>query len=250
LENLSFVFIIQSMENFENEIWVTTYVSPFYEVSNFARVRSKDRYRPWKGGKEQFIKSKILSGRVWAGYTLYDLSTGDGRNKTFRLHQLAYHSFNNTRPVKGMHVDHIDGNKSNNKLNNLQFITHAENVKKGKTFTEKKSALPMYIHMNKLYYKIEKRIDGKKVFFGLFKSLEEALKHRNEIIESNWSIDLIRKKKKGKLPANIRWSEKTKRFELRKMIQGKTKYYGSYKTLEEAIIRRDDLISSNWVIEN
>ncbi len=238
------------MENFENEIWVTTYVSPFYEVSNFARVRSKDRYRPSKDGKRRFIKSKILTAKVHNGYIPYILRTVDGGYKNIRLHQLVYHSFNNTRPVKGMHVDHIDGDKSNNKLNNLQFITHAENTKKGKTFTEKKSALPMYIHMVKSYYHIQKRINGKNIHFGTFKSLKEALKRRNEIIESNWSIDLKCKKKERELPTNISLSKTKKRFELTKNIQGKMKYYGSYKTLEEAIIRRDELISINWVIEN
>jgi hypothetical protein len=244
------VFIIRPMENLENEIWVTTYVSPFYEVSNFARVRSKDRYRPSKDGKRRFIKSKILTGRVHKGYTSYNLRTVDRRDKTIRVHQLVYHSFNNTRPVKGMHVDHIDGDTFNNKLNNLQFITHGDNVKKGKLFTEKKSALPLYILKIETYYKIRKRIDGKQVNFGTFKSLEEALKRRNEVIESNWSLDLRYKKKKRNLPENIHWSKKLKNFQITKMIQSKTKYFGGYKTLEEAIKRRDELISNNWVIEN
>jgi hypothetical protein len=248
---LGFVFIIRPMENLENEIWVTTYVSPFYEVSNFARVRSKDRYRPSKDGKRRFLKSKVLTARVHNGYIPYILRTVDEKRKIIRVHQLVYHSFNNTRPVEGMTVDHIDGDRSNNKLNNLQFIIHAENCKKGKTFTEKKSALPMYIHMIKSsYYVVQKRINGKNIHFGTFKSLKEALKRRNEIIESNWSIDLSCKKKEKELPTNISLSKNKKKFELTKNIQGKMKYYGSYKTLEEAILRRDELISNNWDIEN
>ena len=238
------------MENFENEIWVTTYVSPFYEVSNFARVRSIDRYRPWKNGKERFIKSQIIRDRVNRGYIIHNLRTVDKRYKTIKVHQLVYHSFNNTRPVKGMTVDHIDGNTLNNKLNNLQFITVGENVRKGRNFTEKKSALPMYISMSDSNYRIQKKIDGKTVNFGLFKSLGEALKRRNEIIELNWSIDLSCKRKERELPTNICWSKHSKKFRLSKQFQGEILYYGEFNTLEEAVIRRDELISNNWVIEN
>lgn len=183
------MFIIGGMEDLENEIWVTTYLSPFYEVSNFGRVRSKDRYRPWKFGVEQFITSKLLNGRKHSGYILYDLMIENGEKKTKRIHQIVYHSFNNTKPIKGMTVDHIDGNKSNNNLENLQFITHEENCKKGKIHTEKKSGLPMYIKQDKGKYRVIKNLNGKKVSWGTFQKLEDAVQKRDELILNNWGVE-------------------------------------------------------------
>jgi len=243
------MFIILPMENFGNEIWVTTFCSPFYEVSNLGRVRTKDRYRPWSRGKERFYKSIILSCPVSSdGYEICGITLVDGRRNTCQVHQLVYHSFNNTRPVKGMHIDHIDGNRLNNKLNNLQFITHEENIKKGRTFTEKKSALPLYIMKRKSSFVIQKTINGKSVHFGAFPTLEEALKRKSELIKSKWSMHLSCNRNGREIPTNIFWSEQKKRFLIAKMIQGKSKVYGQYKTLEEAIQRKEELIKCNWKI--
>lgn len=37
-----------------------------------------------------------------------------------------------------------------------------------------------------------------------------------------------------------------KSFQLKKCVNGKSKHFGSFKTLEEAIKARDELIKNNW----
>ena len=37
-----------------------------------------------------------------------------------------------------------------------------------------------------------------------------------------------------------------KSFQLKKSVNGKTKHFGTFKTLEEAIKARDELIKNNW----
>lgn len=51
--------------------------------------------------------------------------------KTFPVHHLVWDAFGD-RPRNGaiLQIDHIDGNRLNNKINNLQLLTNRENVKK------------------------------------------------------------------------------------------------------------------------
>jgi len=175
------------------EIWVETYCSPFYEVSNLGNVRSIERERHWRFGKTQKIKGKVLSPRIEkAGYNLYDLMLENGKKKTIRVHQLVYHSFKNTKPLKDMVVDHINGDKSNNSLDNLQFISHTENCAKGKMHTNRKHKLPLYIRPSHTSiskgYRISKKFNGKQKSFGRYSTIEEAVKRRDELIKNNWNL--------------------------------------------------------------
>lgn len=52
----------------------------------------------------------------------------DGKRRTTMVHKMVVEAF--IRPVpKGMHVNHIDGNKSNNVLSNLEIVTPKQNMK-------------------------------------------------------------------------------------------------------------------------
>ena len=175
------------------EIWIKTFCSPFYKVSNLGNVKSIDRERPWRFGKTQKLKGKARTPRVEkAGYTLFDFMLEDGKKKTIRRHQLVYHSFNDTSPIKGMVVDHIDGDKSNNSLDNLQFISHSDNCAKGKIHTERKHKLPLYIKPSHTSiskgYRVLKKLKGKDKSFGRYATVEEAVKKRDELIKNNWNL--------------------------------------------------------------
>lgn len=52
-----------------------------------------------------------------------------GLNKKFLVHRVVWECFNGAIP-KGMDIDHIDGDPHNNSLNNLQILTHRDNLKK------------------------------------------------------------------------------------------------------------------------
>lgn len=174
------------------EAWTKTYCSPFYEVSNLGNVRSVDRERPHHPGKAQIVKGKELKERIEkTGYFLFGLMLPNGYNKKIRVHQLVYHSFNKTEPVENMVVDHIDGDKSNNRLDNLQFITQSENCAKGKRHTERRHDLPLYIHYNNAIvnkYIILKGFKSKTKSFGCYPTIEEAVAKRDELIKNNWSL--------------------------------------------------------------
>lgn len=91
-----------------------------YQVSNFGNVRRlfKDkRSNPFK-----ILKPSVNS----KGYYRVQLCK-DGKPKWYLVHRLVAESFiNNPHNLKC--VNHLDGNKTNNRVNNLEFITAKNNI--------------------------------------------------------------------------------------------------------------------------
>ena len=61
-----------------------------------------------------------------SGYTQIGLRK-KGQVKTILVHRIVAKAFIDPIPNKS-HVNHIDGNKSNNDVNNLEWCTHTENM--------------------------------------------------------------------------------------------------------------------------
>lgn len=101
--------------NYENETWKRIPEYEDYEISNYGRVKSY-----------KYKKPIILRQDIRCGYYSVVLSK-NGKTKHFTVHELVYFTFNNENKIKGKIVDHIDGNKFNNKLDNLRYISQSEN---------------------------------------------------------------------------------------------------------------------------
>ena len=87
-----------------------------YEVSNVGRVRNKKR-------------KNILSQRInYSGYYVVTLSeSGSLHGRTKRVHRLVAETFI-TNPSHKLEVNHLDGNKLNNNVSNLEWATPQENM--------------------------------------------------------------------------------------------------------------------------
>ena len=99
----------------------------YYQVSNHGNVRSLDRVIKEKTGKTQTLKGRVLKQRINPGGYHYIELGKNGNKATFAIHQLVAQAFipnpNNKRTV-----NHIDGNKLNNSLANLEWSTYSENL--------------------------------------------------------------------------------------------------------------------------
>lgn len=104
------------------EVWKEViYYEDYYEVSNFGRVRSLDRYVNGRWG-DTFIKGRVLKQITNKdGYKGVNL-TKDGKYKYFLIHRIVAEAFI-PNPNNYRCVIHKDGNVSNNWVENLEWST-------------------------------------------------------------------------------------------------------------------------------
>jgi len=99
----------------------------YYEVSNLGNIRSVDRYVKSKSNSRVLLKGKPMKYVVSIhGYKRITLCK-DGKHKQFFIHRLVALAFLKNSYNKPM-INHIDGNKLNNELSNLEWCTHSENL--------------------------------------------------------------------------------------------------------------------------
>ena len=97
-----------------------------YEVSNFGRVRSKNRIinQFWrKQNYDRIMQGKILKPRKQNGGYLLVWLCKDGKSKAYTVHRLVVKCF---VAGNGTDVNHKDGNKENNRADNLEWVNRAE----------------------------------------------------------------------------------------------------------------------------
>lgn len=93
----------------------------------------------------------------------------NGVYKGFSVHSLVWDAFGDIKRLHPMQIDHIDGDKLNNCITNLQLVTAKFNKRKSI-----KRGLPVGVvkHGNKFQAQITKNKKGH--FLGLFNTPEEA----------------------------------------------------------------------------
>lgn len=95
-----------------------------YEASSEGRIRSVDREVADRGGV-YIAKGKVLKPVMNKGYLRVGLHE-EGKTKWFYVHRLVYSAFCGKIPG-GYDVNHIDEDKTNNRLENLNLMTRKEN---------------------------------------------------------------------------------------------------------------------------
>tara|TARA_R110000744_G_C19063636_1_gene529288 strand:+ start:86 stop:598 length:513 start_codon:yes stop_codon:yes gene_type:complete len=157
-----------------------------YQVSNLGRVKSLARMITESNGKKRPLNSRVLKASVnKRGYYQVGL-TKDGKTKSRTIHQLVAESFLNHKPFGfKLVVNHIDHNKLNNKLDNLELITSRQNTNK-KHIKSSSDYVGVCWHKNKKKWQAQIFIKDKTKYLGYFtdeleasKAYEKAL---NEII--------------------------------------------------------------------
>ena len=115
----------------ENEIWkdVLGYEG-LYQASNLERVKSLSRSKKWKNDSLASVKEKILKPSITRNGYYQVVLWKESTQKHYFVHRLVWEAFNGKIP-EGIEVNHIDENPLNNKLENLNLLTHTDNINWG-----------------------------------------------------------------------------------------------------------------------
>jgi hypothetical protein len=110
------------------------------------------------------------------GY-LYVTLCKDGKEKKHNIHRLlAIHYIDN--PDNKRCVDHWNGDRTNNKLNNLRWATYSENGQnRGENKNNKLGVKNISYHKSQDRYEYKKIIMGQR-HYKTFKTLEEAVEYK------------------------------------------------------------------------
>lgn len=109
----------------QKEIWkdIKGYEG-YYQVSNLGNVKSLERYVPHERKTFEFIRERILKQHK-KRYCFVALSL-NGKIKNLTVHRLVAKAFI-PNPENKETVNHISGNKHDNRVENLEWLTVEEN---------------------------------------------------------------------------------------------------------------------------
>ena len=102
--------------------------------------RDYTKYEIYDDGRIYSYKSKKFL-KPWTtkyGYKRVALTDNEGNSKMYHLHRVVYEAVTSSPIPEGYEINHIDENKENNTIANLEIVTHKDNINWG-TCIERRS---------------------------------------------------------------------------------------------------------------
>lgn len=161
-----------------------------YRISDLGRVMSMGRNTVKSNGVKATYKQKMMNPCLSreGGYYIVGLTKEKILNMK-KVHRVAYESFHGkVRPE--CDIDHIDGDKLNNMLVNLQSISKSANIKKSYlqgAMRNPHGCVGVAFYSNCKLYTAYVYINKKRVHLGYFKNLDDAIRARKKAeVETNY----------------------------------------------------------------
>lgn len=131
-------------------------------------LRYEEGYLFWKKDVAKNVKEGNRAGCFDKfGYVLIKIN-----KKLYKAHHLVWILHHGYKPKL---LDHIDGNKSNNKISNLREATNSQNQQNRKINYNSKSNVRGVTWCKKSNkWKAQGRLNGKYYYFGVFNNLLDA----------------------------------------------------------------------------
>lgn len=113
-------------------------------------------------------------GSIMKGY-VYISKTVNGKKYHIKRSNIIWWSKYQKMPSAKMCIDHIDGDKTNDRIKNLQILTHQQNLAKKRKPTKGSSKyIGVSFVKNKKKFKADIEKCGKKYYFGCYEDEKEA----------------------------------------------------------------------------
>lgn len=149
------------------EIWkdITGYEGR-YLISSLGRIKSNDRYINCTHNAKRKIKGKMINPYVsGVGYYMAYV-----QGKYLYIHRLMAIAFIKN-PQNRKEVNHIDGNKLNNNLKNLEWVSKRENLVH---YHSNNRSMPTGVYHEGKTYRSRIYVNGKLLTIGRFNSISDA----------------------------------------------------------------------------
>ncbi len=165
-----------------------------YEASDKGNVRSTNFEVVRKNGRTYKHRGQMLTQQINNdGYCFVQLYVNKKRFVKL-VHRLVYEAFNGQLDDE-LVIDHINNDRTDNRLENLQLISSRENLQKD-TWRHKKQRLPLGVsQQDERGYTAVITIDYVQYYLGSFKTIKEA---RARYVEANRKYE-----ETGELPADL-----------------------------------------------
>lgn len=194
----------------------------------------------------------IVAGRRWRkcqqGYAVCYYVKDDGTEGLLRMHRLIHD------PSDGKVVDHINGNKLDNRKSNLRDATHSQNGMNRKPNKNNVHGFKGAIEESGKYVS-RIRINGKSIYIGTFKTAEDAAKaynikaekyfgefaRLNDVDHSGFDIEKNRVRPFEGY-RGVCFHKRDKKWQASRTHKGKKYYIGQFNTEKEAAIAYDEFL--------
>lgn len=171
----------------ENEVWKPIKgFEGYYEVSSMGRIKSLERVIIKSNGAKLNVKETILKPAPTLGYLGVHICR-DGIKKMAFIHRVVANTFLDY-PLNSKEIivaDHINGITTDNRLENLRFVTTRFNstmgMRKNKRIARSKFIGVSYVTCRKKW-KAEICINGYRKYLGTYKTdIEASIAYQNAL---------------------------------------------------------------------
>lgn len=221
-----------------------------YSISNYGYVISEAK--TWKFGRNG-TDSKQLTILKYSisrdGYKKIALSNC-GKQKHYTMHVLVWDHFGDRlRNGRKLQVDHIDNDKLNCKIDNLQLLTQRQNTTKYyKTKSTTSKYAGVYWNKSSKRWRSSITINGKQIMLGNFINEHNAhMEYQKRLKEfSETGLITIIPRRTSSIYVGIDWNKKNNMWRSRVQIGGKRINVGHFTNEFDAYLARQEIVNKNF----